>query len=185
MAVPARPDAIPADRLRAVLTSQLRAALAMLRDTIARCPEELWLDEAPANAFWQVAYHALYFTHLYLQPDVAAFRPWEGHQGDVQHPDGIAGPADPASPLPLLPEPYTKAQALAYAEGLDRMVDGAVAALDLHAPESGFPWYRMSKLEHQLVNLRHVQHHAAQLADRLRAATGSGTRWVGAGARDA
>jgi len=36
------------------------------------------------------------------------------------------------------------------------------------------------KLEHQLVNLRHAQHHAAQLADRLRAAVDLGTRWVGA-----
>ena len=33
----------------------------------------------------------------------------------------------------------------------------------------------MSKLEHQLVNLRHIQHHAAQLADRLRSAAMSGS----------
>ena len=33
--------------------------------------------------------------------------------------------------------------------------------------------------EHQLVNLRHIQHHAAQLADRLRTARDHGVRWVG------
>jgi hypothetical protein len=43
---------------------------------------------------------------------------------------------------------------------------------------SGFSWYRMSKLEHQFVNLRHIQHHAAQLADRLRSAAGVGIKWV-------
>jgi hypothetical protein len=162
-----------------VLKSQFHAALAMLREPIERCPDALWDDPTPTNAFWQVAYHALYFTHLYLMPDEAAFRPWAGHQTEVQHPDGIPGRADPASPLPLIPERYTREQVLAYRQVCDGMVDDAVDALDLASPTSGFPWYRMSKLEHQLVNLRHLQHHAAQLADRLRAATDLGTRWVG------
>ena len=52
--------------------------------------------------------------------------------------------------------------------------------MDLLDPQCGFPWYKVSKLEHQLVSLRHVQHHAAQLADRLRAEVDHGVRWVGA-----
>ena len=166
--------------LRTALKSQFHASLAMLREPIERCPETLWDDPSPTNAFWQVAYHALFFTHLYLMPDEAAFRPWTQHRADVQHPDGIPGPADPASPLPLIPEPYTREQVLAYWQVVDGMVDEAVDTLDLSLPTSGFPWYRMSKLEHQFVNLRHTQHHAAQLADRLRAAADLGTRWVGA-----
>jgi antitoxin (DNA-binding transcriptional repressor) of toxin-antitoxin stability system len=39
----------------------------------------------------------------------------------------------------------------------------------------------MSKLEHQLVNIRHIQHHTAQLMDRLRASEDIGVKWVGAG----
>ena len=61
------------------------------------------------------------------------------------------------------------------------MADRAIDALDLASPESGFSWYKVAKLEHQLINIRHVQHHAAQLADRLRAAADVGTRWVSAG----
>jgi hypothetical protein len=53
-----------------------------------------------------------------------------------------------------------------------------VDALDLDSPESGFSWYQVPELEHQLVNLRHMQHHTAQLADRLRSAAGVGVRWV-------
>jgi len=168
------------EALCALLKSQYHAALAMLKEAIECCPEELWSSPAQVNKFWQIAYHTLFFTHLYLQPTEAAFRPWEGHQAQCQHPDGIAGPADPNSALPLLPEPYTKSEVLAYWEVCDRMVDAAVDALDLHSPESGFPWYRVSKLEHQLVNLRHIAHHTAQLADRLRATEGIGLRWVGA-----
>jgi hypothetical protein len=59
------------------------------------------------------------------------------------------------------------------------MVDAAVDRLDLTAPESGFYWYRMSKLEHQFVNLRHIQHHTGQLADRLRQEADRGVEWVG------
>ena len=95
-------------------------------------------------------------THLYLQPNEAAFRPWTHHRADVQHPDGLAGPPDPQSTLPLIPEPYSKAQVLEYWAVCDRMVDDAVDAIDLDDPESGFSWYKVSKLEHQLINIRHI-----------------------------
>lgn len=165
--------------LKNALKSQYHASFAMLRDTIERCPDDLWLSTAPRNAYWQIAYHVLFFTHLYLMPDEAAFVPWKGHQSQVQHPNGIGGPPDPNSKLPLLANPYTKAEALDYLQICDRMVDEAVDQLDLDSPSCGFYWYKMSKLEHQFVNIRHLQHHTAQLADRLRAATDTGVRWVG------
>lgn len=167
------------DALRTILKSQYHAALAMLREAIERCPDDVWASEEHVNAFWQVAYHTLYFTHLYLQPNAAAFRPWEGHQSDVQHPDGIPGPADPTSALPLIPTPYTKSEVLVYWSICDEMVGAAVDALDLHRPDSGFDRYKVPKLEHQIVNIRHIEHHMAQLADRLRSSAGIGIQWVG------
>src|SRR5690242_4871841 len=74
------------------------------------CPPEEWLSSNHKNAFWQVSYHALFFAHLYLQHDEAAFRLWEQHRGEG---DGIAG------------EPYTQAQVLEYWEFCDRMIDDA------------------------------------------------------------
>ena len=68
--------------LRAVLKSQYHASLAMLREAIERCPPEEWLSTNHKNAFWQVSYHALFFAHLYLQRDEAAFRLWEQHRGE-------------------------------------------------------------------------------------------------------
>jgi hypothetical protein len=172
-------EAMETATMRGVLKSQLHAGMAMLREAVEKCPDDLWLSREPKNTFWQVAYHAVYFTHLYLHASHESFQPWAGHQAEVQHPDGIPGPPDPGSSLPLIPQPYAKAQVLAYWDVCDAMVDPAIDGFDLASPESGFPWYRMSKLEHQLVNLRHVQHHAAQLADRLRAALDTGVRWVG------
>ena len=168
-----------AHRLGPALVKQYRAGLAMLRDAVEKCPDDVWSSGEHANAFWQIAYHALYFTHLYLHPHLDEFVPWAGHQADVQHEDGIAGPADPDSSLPLTPDPYTRKQVLEYCDSLYDRVDDLVAGIDLESAESGFYWYPIPKLEHQLVNLRHLQHHTAQLADRLRNQVGVGVGWVG------
>jgi hypothetical protein len=174
-------DRTTTDKLRAVLKSQYHASLAMLRQALERCPEDLWYNKDQVNAFWQTAYHTLFFAHLYLQPNEATFKPWNGHQGQVQYEDGIAGPNDPDSNLPLLPEPYTREQVLEYWRVCDEMVDTAVDALDPLSPESGFSWYKVSKLEHQIINVRHIQLGASQLAARLRATLNVGLDWVGAG----
>lgn len=170
---------MPLDAVRDVLKSQYRAGLAMLREAVDSCPDDTWLSRQHVNAYWQVAYHVLYFTHLYLQPTPADFRPWPGHQSDVQNEDGMGGP-HPDSDLPEIPSPYSKDEVLEYLAHLDALLDDAVDALDLASPESGFSRYKVSKFEHQVVNVRHLHHHVAQLADRLRAATGTGVRWIGA-----
>jgi hypothetical protein len=63
----------------------------MLKQTINVCPESVWNAEGDQNKFWQVAYHALYFTHEYLafcQQHVVERVPQlkleelEGHHGD-------------------------------------------------------------------------------------------------------
>ena len=168
----------PIAELKRVLKSQYLASLAMFRDAVERCPEDLWFDQRPTNAFWQVAYHTIFFAHFYLQPTAEAFEPWERHQAGVQNEDGIAGPPDAGSSLPLIPKPYTRQDVLDYCEFVERTLGAAVDRLDLRSSESGFSWYPVSKLEHQFVNVRHIQHHTAQLADRLRAATNQGVQWV-------
>lgn len=167
------------EALKTALKNQYHAALATLHQAVELCPDDLWNDGDYTNRCWQIAYHGLYFTHLYLQPRLEDFTPWSGHQAGVQHEDGIAGSVDPDSDLPLIPDPYTKDQVLAYCSFCTEMVDEGVDALDLASPDSGFHWYPVPKLEHQLVNLRHLQHHAAQLADRLRNEADLGVRWVG------
>jgi hypothetical protein len=180
MSSPGTDAGIETEELGRVLKSQYRAALAMFRAAVEACPDDVWFDTQPRNAFWQVAYHTIFLAHVYLQPRAESFTPWERHQAGVQHEDGIEGEVDRESRLPLLPKPYTKEDVVDYCSFCERTLDAAVDALDLRSPESGFSWYKVSKLEHQLVNIRHIQHHTAQLSDRLRAATGRGVRWVGA-----
>jgi len=158
--------------LRAILKDQYHAALAMLLEAIEACPPGLWSSEQHANQFWQVAYHTLFYTHLYLQPSEADFVPWEHHREGYNR--FGTGPGAATSVVP-----YSVEGVKAYCLRCQEMVESAVDRLDLAAPESGFSWYRMTKLEHQLVNLRHLQHHTGQLADRLRHASNRGVQWVG------
>ena len=162
--------------IQAALKGQYHAAMAMLKQAIELCPEDLWAGGENPVAFWRVAYHALFFTHLYLQPNVEAFRPWEHHREEHE----FLGPLPyPPHREPRIGEPYTKAQVLEYWQVCDVMVDTAVDQLDLDAEDCGFPWYTLNKLEHQINNIRHVQHHAALLAGRLRLARGTDVQWAG------
>ena len=168
------------DTLRPILKSQLHASLAMLKDAIEKCPNDVWFDDRFTNRYWQIAYHVLFYTHLYLHADEKSVQRWAGHQSKVQYPSGLTNPRlEVDTSLPKFAEPYSKAQVLEFWEICDRLVDGAIDSFDLDAPECGFWWYKMGKLEHQFINIRHIQHHAAQLADRLRVSKDVGVPWVG------
>jgi len=173
------------ETMRPILKSQYHATLAMLRDTIERCPDALWTGGDYLNPFWRIAYHALYYTHFYLQPNADSFRPWEHHQTGIQFMDDQERAPDRAriGELPHRPprtgKPYSKEEVLAYWNICDSAIDRAVDALDLANLDCGFFWYNVSKMEHQIISLRHLQHHMAQLGDRIRAATNTGIGWVG------
>ena len=175
--------------LGSALKSQYHAALAMFRLAIERCPDRLWSGGEYVNPTWRIAYHVLYYTHLYIQPSAADFSPWEHHQTGIHDLDDIPAPPEiqDLTELPHRPpqtgEPYTRQEILTYWRLCDEMVDTAVDALDLWSPECGFSWYAIPKLEHQIVTIRHIQHHTGQLGNRLREASSgkAGIDWVGAG----
>ena len=181
------------DVVRGALKGQYHAALAMLRQAVVKCPEELWASggyggqTGQPNPFWRVAYHTLYFVHLYLMQTVKDFRAWEHHQTRIQDLDEWPAPPEIEDLCELPHRPvqtgvaYTKAQLLEYWDVCDGMVDARVDAMDLYTRESGFPWYTKfgSKLEHQMLSIRHIQGHMAQLGERLKGAGVGGIDWVG------
>jgi hypothetical protein len=157
--------------LYGTIQSQYQAALRMLGQAIAICPESLWDDDADRSRFYRVAYHALFYTHLYLQPTIADFVPWEGHKHGYESLD----PAQASQEAAL----FTKQELVAYHELCREQVRSQVPALDLDAP-SGFAWLPFNKLELQFYNIRHLQHHTGQLCERLRTRADLGVDWVGA-----
>lgn len=158
-----------------ILTRQYRASLAMLEETVKECPEPLWYASEYPNRYWHVAYHVLFYTHLYLHSTEEEFRRWEKHRPDYQ----FLGPKPwPPHEFPKIGEPYSKPEVLEYHQVCKDQVETAVKSIDLEAP-SGFSWLPFNKLELQLYNIRHLQHHTGQLIDRLRTSSNIGVRWVG------
>jgi len=163
--------------VQAALKSQYHAALKALRLAVEQCPEALWNDPADGfAAFWRVAYHALFFTHFYLQKDEHSFTRWARHRDDAHCLGNLRSQNNRA---PASCEPYSREDILDYWRACDAMIDAGVDALDLAAPQCGFPWYAMGKLEHQILSIRHLQHHAAALGTRLRREADVAVEWVG------
>jgi hypothetical protein len=165
--------------VKAVVSSQYGAALRMLEQVAEACPDEAWFGDAPgdAHALWQVAYHALFYTHLYLQESDADFVPWPRQRGESQYLGNVPWP--PQRPAEL-GAPYSQAEVLEYAAFCRAQVAERVAALDL-AAASGFDWLPMNKLELQLYNIRHLMQHTGALMERLTQDTGIEVNWIGMG----
>ena len=153
------------------IARQYGTALKMLRQAIELCPDELWADATYRNPYWHIAYHALFYAHLYSQLNEAEFRPWSKHKEGIR----MLGDLPAAELAPLA---YSKAEILEYHELCCAEVAARVAETNLEA-ESGFYWLPFNKFELQIYNIRHIQHHAAQLILRLRLDTDVNVPWVG------
>ncbi|MBI4558370.1 MAG: DinB family protein [Candidatus Hydrogenedentes bacterium] len=157
------------------IKSQYRAALEMLGEAIANCTDALWDDPEHQNRFWHIAYHTLFFTHLYLQECEEKFVAWSKHRNEYQ----FLGPLPwPPHKQPSIEKPYTRDEILEYLGVCRNEVEQRVSAVDLEAA-SGFHWLPFNKLELQFYNIRHIQHHTGQLIDRLRTKANIGIPWVG------
>lgn len=158
-----------------VIQSQYFAALEMLKQAVDACPEDLWNAPEDRNKSWHIAYHALFYTHLYLQGAEKDFKPWEYHRDEYQ----FMGPMPwPPHDLPRIGEPYTREDVLAYLAFVREQVQECLPTLDLEA-DSGFEWLPFGKLELQFYNIRHLQQHAAELYERLGARAGIDMDWIG------
>lgn len=157
--------------VRSALKGQYGAGLKMLRQGIVRCPDEMWLEGTHPRTTWRICFHAVFFTHLYLMPSSKDFVKFRKTLRDCAVLWGS----------PKVREPYSKQEVLDYLDMVLGSMPGWVDALDLSGSESGFSYYpNMSKMEHQLVNIRHLQGHVGQLSELLMM-RGIETDWMSSG----
>ena len=165
------------DLIRQGLTGQFEAGLAMMKQCVVACPAEHWEEKIGTATFRWNAYHALFFTDLYLTPggeSAFALRDLHVRGGDEREPVQCPG---------LSPD-----ETLAY---LSICRQKAALVLAAESPQSlqaasAFSWLKFSRLELHLYNLRHLQHHTGQLSAYLRRvvpglAEPEALRWVRTG----
>jgi hypothetical protein len=159
--------------IRSALKGQYHAGLAMLRQAVAACPDDLWLGGVYPRTTWRIAYHACFYTHLYLGQSEDAFVRWPKHRNCASLWEEPDEPQDT--------EPFSRAEIIEYIDHVDELVDPTLDAMDLDAETTGFWWYdKMDKLSHQIMNIRHLQGHVGQLSE-LIMAHGADTQWVAHG----
>jgi hypothetical protein len=133
------------------------------------CPSQLWSDRSQRPEFWYLTFHTLFWLDLYLTGPDETFAPPAPFNLDE---------LDPAGRLPE--RPYTKDEMQMYLEHGRNKCRATIEALtDEQARQPhGCKWLAMTFAESLLYNMRHIQHHAAQLNLILGQQTGSAPRWV-------
>src|SRR5262249_13120473 len=133
------------------LRSQYLAALEMLKQPVLLCPDDMWDAPAQHTRVWYVAFHALFFTHLYLQDTEEDFQPRPGlSEAEVESGGRV----------------LSRAEVLDYLGYCQALVNERVPRLRLEAP-SGFHWHHFDKLELQIYSIRHIQQHTGELMERV------------------
>jgi hypothetical protein len=162
-------------------THQFEAAYCTLGLCMDRCPPSSWNARVANYLFCQVAFHTLFFADYYLGENEEAFRRQSFHRDHAAFFGDYEEFADRA-PQSL----YEKADLKTYLDFCRRKAREAIAvetAESLQA-QAGFARRTFSRAELHIYNIRHIQHHAAQLGLRLRLDANIDIPWVGSGWRE-
>jgi hypothetical protein len=168
------------DTYKDLTIRQFQAALCTLNACITRCPDAAWNAPVAGLKFCQAAFHVLFFTDFYLGDDERAFKTQPFHQ---DRPDFFRDYEEFAHRQQTLL--YDKPTTQAYLQHCRTKAEQTIPA------ESAEVLAASSKLRPQLTraelhvyNLRHIQHHAAQLSLRLRLDHRVDIPWIGYGWRE-
>ena len=154
---------------KAIVWGQFGAAIDMLENAMHACPDDLWSDRSRQPEYWYLVYHTLFWLNLYLSGPGEGFAPPAPFTLDELDPAGV------------LPErPYTKDELQTYLEHGRKKCRASIDALtdEKDRERYRFGWGEASYAELLLYNMRHVQHHAAQLNLILRQQIDSAPGWV-------
>mgnify|MGYP000846837217 FL=1 len=151
--------------LKASLWKQFGASIDMLENAIKHCPDELW--DTP-SLFWYFSYHTLFWLDHYLTLEPETFAP----------PAPFTLSEFESATMPE--RVYKKEELLTYLEYCRTKCHSLIASLtDETANQLWKNEYRSFTIfELLLYNMRHVQHHAAQLNLLLRQGINDAPRWV-------
>jgi hypothetical protein len=169
------------DTFKELIANQFEAAFCTLSACIDRCPETAWNAPVANHAFCQAVFHALFYADVYLGPDDKSFREQPFHRSHAEF-FGDYEELEDRPPQSL----YDKESIKTYLEFCRSKAAEAIAAetADTLKARSGFGWLAFSRAELYVYNIRHLQHHAAQLILRLRIDGHADMPWARSGWRD-
>ncbi|UCF33438.1 MAG: DinB family protein [Phycisphaerales bacterium] len=168
------------DAFKELIANQFEAALCTLNTCIEECPPTVW-DAPVANlAFCQAVFHALFYTDCYLGPDTESLKQQAFHR---ENPDFFRDYEELEDRKQQ--QMYDKESTIKYMASCRRKASEVIAAetAETLSARCGFDWLPFSRAELYVYNIRHIQHHAAQLILRLRLSTDVNIPWARSGWR--
>jgi hypothetical protein len=155
-----------ATSIKDAIWSQFGASLDMLENAINMCPEEHWDTK---SAFWYVAYHCTFWTDYYLTTEPSKFEPPKPF---------TFSEFDPTGKKP--DRTYSKIEVLNYLAHCRQKAQLLIKNLTTDRLNERWinDYKNYSLLEILLYNMRHIQHHAAQLNMTLRQTINNSPGWV-------
>jgi len=160
--------------LKHILANQYAAALSTLAHCATWCPGNLWNAKIAQAPFHQVIFHTLFFTDYYLESEPHSFKQQAYHLQN-QEMFGDYEQMEDREPI----ERYTRDQIQSYL-GFCKEKAAVVCAGEDEASLAAMAESKSSltRVELHLYNIRHIQHHAAQLTLRLRLDSDVDIPWV-------
>jgi hypothetical protein len=152
-----------------ILWQQFGASIEMLENALLACPDELWGDRSEQPEYWYLVYHTLFWLDLYLSGSAEGFIPPAPFTLDELDPAG------------LTPERvYSKGELQTYLRHCHQKCRATIESLTDEKAQGlcVFGWGEANFVELLLYNMRHVQHHSAQLNMILRQKVDSAPGWV-------
>lgn len=152
------------NNIKESIWNQFGASIDMLENAVNACPDEHWATD---TKFWYHAFHCLFFTDFYLTLKPETFSP--------------PAPFTESEFEDKMPERvYTKAELLEYTRFCREKLRSLIDGLDENGVNARWinPYKDFSVIEILLYNMRHVQHHAAQLNLILRQTIDDAPDWV-------
>jgi hypothetical protein len=155
-----------ASSLKEAIWSQFGAGLDMLENAISMCPEEHW--DTTLN-YWYLSYHCIFWTDYYLTSEPSKFEPPKPF---------TLSEFDPSGKKPE--RTYTPTELLGYLAHCRQKAKQLISGLTTEKLNDRWvnDYKNFSMLEILFYNLRHIQHHAAQLNLLLRQTIRNAPAWV-------
>src|SRR5262245_54652106 len=169
------------DTFKQLIANQFEAALCTLNACVDRCPETAWKGRVANLKFCQVVFHTLFYADFYLGANEDPFRQQPFHQSNQDF-FGDYEEFEDRPPTSL----YDKASIKKYLSHCRTKAAQVIAAetAELLSGRAQFAKRTVSRAELHVYNLRHIQHHAAQLSLRLRLDSNEDIPWIGSGWRE-
>lgn len=158
-----------------ILISQYKASLGMLRNALDKIPDEQWINEDYSNPNWQIAYHILWGANFYLEANPESYTPFENAIEGAESLGGFQDWENPEQGV-VVEGVHTKDELLSFIKDIEDNLRQRIEKLPLQE-NSGFEWYPYSRLELHINSIRHIQHHTAQIIERLKAKGIMGFSW--------